>query len=266
MLEKIKKKRKPQGIRGLQIFCCVFLLGYLLFFSTGFILPKHYKNVDTVPIGSKLELGDYTLTLDSWEWAQKDKSFELIFDVKDISLEREADYSFIFRSGDSRYRYKIYRNLGDLLVVRVSGVNSRFTQVNMTVEAGGSSKAVTMDDRSMTRTDRLTERTDAEYRIRAAEGKIEGYQTCINRLAVQQEEKTADIEYAYEKLAALEQSKANQTDRQQEALKADIRTLSGRQAKLQNELEDIMLQKQELESELSQQQALLEQMKGGEIR
>ena len=111
MLERIKKRRKPQGVRGLQIFCCVFLLGYLLFFSTGFILPKHYKDLEIVPIGSQLELGDYTLTLDSWEWAEKDRAFELIFDVKDISLEREADYSLVFRSGDSRYRYKIYRNL-----------------------------------------------------------------------------------------------------------------------------------------------------------
>ena len=118
-LQKLQKSARPQGVRGLQVFCIIFLLGNLIFFSTGLFLPKHYKDVEISPIGTELELGDYTLTLDSWDWAEKDRAFEIIFDVQDLSLDREPEYTFRFRCGDSRYRYTIYRDLGDLLVVRV---------------------------------------------------------------------------------------------------------------------------------------------------
>jgi len=120
MLDSMRQKlqKRPRGVRGLQIFCIIFLLGNLLFFSTGIFMPKHYKDVEIAPIGTELELGEYTLTITSWDWAEKDRAFEIIFEVKDLSLNREPGYTFRFRCGDSHYRYKIYRDLGDLLVVR----------------------------------------------------------------------------------------------------------------------------------------------------
>ena len=89
--------RPYAGVRGLQIFCIIFLLGNLLFFSTGIFMPKHYKDVEIAPIGTELELGEYTLTITSWDWAEKDRAFEIIFEVKDLSLNREPGYTFRFR-------------------------------------------------------------------------------------------------------------------------------------------------------------------------
>ena len=44
MLDSMRQKlqKRPRGVRGLQIFCIIFLLGNLLFFSTGIFMPKHY--------------------------------------------------------------------------------------------------------------------------------------------------------------------------------------------------------------------------------
>lgn len=109
MRQKLQKPARPRGVRGLQIFCIIFLLGNLLFLSTGIFMPKHYKDVEIAPIGTELELGEYTLTIASWDWAEKDRAFEIIFEVKDLSLNREPEYTFRFRCGDSSYRYKIYR-------------------------------------------------------------------------------------------------------------------------------------------------------------
>lgn len=107
MLDSMRQKlqKRPRGVRGLQIFCIIFLLGNLLFFSTGIFMPKHYKDVEIAPIGTELELGEYTLTITSWDWAEKDRAFEIIFEVKDLSLNREPGYTFRFRCGDSHYRY-----------------------------------------------------------------------------------------------------------------------------------------------------------------
>lgn len=261
-LQKLLRPARPQGVRGLQVFCIIFLLGNLIFFSTGLFLPKHYKDVEISPIGAELELGDYTLTLDSWDWAEKDRAFEIIFDVQDLSLDREPEYTFRFRCGDSRYRYKIYRDLGDLLVVQVSGVARSFAQVSMTVSVGGTSKSIYMDDRSMTHVERLTDRSDATYRIRAVEGKITGYQGSIEKLE-QKTEKDADIQLAYDKLETLQASKANKTPQQQEEIDANIRTMADKQSRLQSELEDIVLQQQVLQAQLEQEQQLLLRLQGG---
>ena len=187
MLDSMRQKlqKRPRGVRGLQIFCIIFLLGNLLFFSTGIFMPKHYKDVEIAPIGTELELGEYTLTITSWDWAEKDRAFEIIFEVKDLSLNREPGYTFRFRCGDSHYLYKIYRDLGDLLVVRVSGVSSRFAQVAMTVKAGSASRSIYMDDRTMAHVERLEERSDAAYRIHAVEGKAAGHRLALQQLEQQ---------------------------------------------------------------------------------
>ena len=220
MLDSMRQKlqKRPRGVRGLQIFCIIFLLGNLLFFSTGIFMPKHYKDVEIAPIGTELELGEYTLTITSWDWAEKDRAFEIIFEVKDLSLNREPGYTFRFRCGDSHYRYKIYRDLGDLLVVRVSGVSSRFAQVAMTVKAGSASRSIYMDDRTMAHVERLEERSDAAYRIHAVEGKAAGHRLALQQLEQQTEEKNADLRLAYEKLEALQASKADKTPQQQEEI------------------------------------------------
>lgn len=262
-LQKLQKPPRPQGVRGLQVFCIIFLLGNLIFFSTGLFLPKHYKDVEIVSIGTELELGDYTLTLDSWDWAEKGRAFEIIFDVKDMSLDREPEYAFKFRCGDSRYRYKIYKDLDDLLVVRVSGVARSFAQVSMTVSVGGTSKSIYMDDRSMTHVEYLTDHSNAAYRIRAVEGKIAGYQGSIEKLEQQKTEKDADIQLAYDKLAALQASKASKTPLQQEEIDANIRTMADKQSRLQSELEDIVLQQQALQAQLEQEQQLLLRLQEG---
>ena len=265
MLDSMRQKlqKRPRGVRGLQIFCIIFLLGNLLFFSTGIFMPKHYKDVEIAPIGTELELGEYTLTIASWDWAEKDRAFEIIFEVKDLSLNREPEYTFRFRCGDSHYRYKVYRNLGDLLVVRVSGVSSRFAQVAMTVKAGSASSSIYMDDRTMAHVERLEERSDAAYRIHAGEGKAAGHRLALQQLEQQTEEKNADLRLAYEKLEALQASKADKTPQQQEEIDANLRTMAEKQGRLQNELEDMMLRKQALQAQLEQEEQLLARMQEG---
>jgi chromosome segregation ATPase len=143
-------------------------------------------------------------------------------------------------------------------VVRVSGVSSRFAQVAMTVKAGSASRSIYMDDRTMAHVERLEERSDAAYRIHAVEGKAAGH-----RLALQQLEQQTEEKNAYEKLEALQASKADKTPQQQEEIDANLRTMAEKQGRLQNELEDMMLRKQALQAQLEQEEQLLARMQEG---
>lgn len=153
--------------------------------------------------------------------------------------------------------------VGATLVVRVSGVSSRFAQVAMTVKAGSASRSIYMDDRTMAHVERLEERSDAAYRIHAVEGKAAGHRLALQQLEQQTEEKNADLRLAYEKLEALQASKADKTPQQQEEIDANLRTMAEKQGRLQNELEDMMLRKQALQAQLEQEEQLLARMQEG---
>ena len=111
--------------------------------------------------------------------------------------------------------------------------------------------------------ERLEERSDAAYRIHAVEGKAAGHRLALQHLEQQTEEKNADLRLAYEKLEALQASKANKTPQQQEEIDANLRTMAEKQGRLQNELEDMMLRKQALQAQLEQEEQLLARMQEG---
>ena len=133
----------------------------------------------------------------------------------------------------------------------------------MTVKAGSASRSIYMDDRAMAHVERLEERSDAAYRIHAVEGKAAGHRLALQQLEQQTEEKNADLRLAYEKLEALQASKADKTPQQQEEIDANLRTMAEKQGRLQNELEDMMLRKQALQAQLEQEEQLLARMQEG---
>ena len=82
-------------------------------------------------------------------------------------------------------------------------------------------------------------------------------------MCIRDREKNADLRLAYEKLEALQASKADKTPQQQEEIDANLRTMAEKQGRLQNELEDMMLRKQALQAQLEQEEQLLARMQEG---
>ena len=104
-----------------------------------------------------------------------------------------------------------------------------------------------------------TQRTaSTPWRVR-----LPGHRLALQQLEQQTEEKNADLRLAYEKLEALQASKADKTPQQQEEIDANLRTMAEKQGRLQNELEDMMLRKQALQAQLEQEEQLLARMQEG---
>lgn len=261
-LEK-NKKQQARSNRGLKIFMVIFTIGYLFFFSSRYYMPQVYKSVEIAPIGSVLDLGDYKLTLDSWDYAKEDKAFEILFDVEDTSLNRQPEYTFTCRNGEDLYKSKLYRETNDLLVVRIYKVSPRFAQVSLTVKVGGESKKIYIDDKSMTAVGTLIERSDTEYAVHACQSRIAGQEAAIQELEQQKIEKNADMEYNYSKIEELNKKMVGQSSELQMENKKALNKLAERQTQLQNDLESLMLQQSEMEAQVEIQKTLLVQLQGG---
>lgn len=259
-----EKKQKARSDRGLLIFICIFFLGYAFFFSSKYFLPKVYRHLEIAEIGCVLDLDDYLLTLDAWDYAKSDKAFEVIFDVTDMSLDRNAKYAAVCREGEEIFTAEIYRCSGNMLIVRVYDVPSRWADVSLTIGVGDKSEKICMDDKSVTNVGSLTDRTDDEYAVYACQSKINGYKSTIAKLEKEQQEKNDDILLAYKKLEALEAKKKNQTKDEKQSTNASIEKLAQAQAELQNELDDLTLQIKELKQKVKMQKAVLVKLEGAE--
>ena len=257
-----ERRRKIRSDRGLKIFLVVFVLGYSLFFFSRYFFPKIYKNVAIARYGDVLELGDYTLTLDSWDYAEDDRCFEILFGLQNLSLDREPDISFTCRSGEDICRDTIYRLTDDLLVLRVRDVPRRWAQVSLTVRADDERQKIWMDDRQVHVVDALTDKSDHAYAVYAAQNRIRGYETTLSELAQEKAGIKADIEYTYAKLEQLTAKQASQTTWEQEETADDIRTVASKQTQLQNDLEDLLLQENLLKEKIEGQKLKLQQLGG----
>ena len=64
--EKIKtdEKRRQKSDRNLKIFMCIFLIGYIFFYTSNYTFPKVYKTRELTIAGDSVEFDNLTLTLD----------------------------------------------------------------------------------------------------------------------------------------------------------------------------------------------------------
>ncbi len=255
-----KKRMRAKSDRGLKIFLLVCVLVYTFFFTSKYFFPKVYSKAEITQIGSVIDMGDYKFTLDAWDYAEKDHAFELLLEMEDLSLDRDAEYGFVFRAGDEIYKNELYRTVDNMLVVRAYRIPSRWTNISLTVSAGGEKSVINMDDRTTPHVGQLADRTDSEYKIHALESKISGYEATLAALEKDAAAKTGDIEYSHEKLEELVASKKTQTSVEQEETDQSIEKISAAEAKLQNELEDMMLEEQALKEKIDMQNKLLDEL------
>ena len=256
-------RAKARSDKWLKLLVFLMLAGYAFFFLSRFFFPKIYKAADVTSIGTVVDLGDYTLTLDAWDYAPRQRAFEIVFDMQNLSLDRQPQLSFVCRNGGQIYRSEIYRTTSDLLVVRVRGVSDRWAQVSLTVKTDGANARLRMDDRSVTRVDALAEKTDAEYAIYAAQNKIRAAETELDALAEEGEKLRADITYTNQQLTELVKKEKTQVGSELEQTQDGIRHLGETQGRLQNELEELALREKELQERIESQRRTLEALGGG---
>ena len=91
---KLDKKKKERTDKMLKIAVLVIVLGYVFFFTSNFFFPKIYKNKEVTPIGNEINMEDYVITLDSWDYSKEDRSFELIFEFKNLTTKLKPEMEF----------------------------------------------------------------------------------------------------------------------------------------------------------------------------
>lgn len=259
---KLENKQRDRNDRLLKVFIGIFVIGYLFFFNSNLFMPKVYRYKEVTPIGAVLDLEDYVLTFDTWDYSKKDHSFEIIFDVQNLTLDNDADYKFIVRRGDKIYKTEVYKKMGDMVVVRAKGVPRRWTECMLSVQAGSKSTNIRMNDKEVNRVRSIRDRSNKEYRRYAATRKLDGMRASIKRIRKQMSERDKRLKIAHEKLEDLEKMKNFQTEKEKE-------TTDNQKSKIANEYDNLRaaqdedtIKIEELKAKIKIQEGILEKMKG----
>lgn len=241
---KIKKfiNNRKVGNVSLKAFCFVFILGYIFFFSSNLFFPKIYKNIDTVNIGKIIDMDEYILTLDTWDYSQKDREFEIIFSVQNLSLKENPNYIFSFRADEKVYITKIKKNINDeLLVVSIKNIPRNFTEGILTITVGDKSTYIGMNDKIMNKVDTIKSRKDGNYIYYSKKCKVKGLEEYIKREEVKVRKYDKNINYAMGKLENLNKVKDSQTEKEKEITENNISRLASEVEREKGKLDESMI-------------------------
>lgn len=240
-IKKFASKRKESNV-SLKIFCMVFLIGYIFFFSSNMFFPKVYKNIDTVNIGKIIDMDEYILTLDTWDYSKEDKEFEIIFSVQNLSLKENPNYIFSFRADEKVYITSIKKNInGDLLIVSIKNIPRNFTEGILTITVGDKSTYIGMNDKIMNKVDTIKTRKDSDYIYYSKKCKVKGLEEYIKREEVKVKKYDKNINYAMGKLENLNKVKDSQTEKEREITENNISRLASEVEREKGKLDESMI-------------------------
>ena len=258
----INEKKRQRSDRNLRIFMCIFLIGYIFFYTSNYTFPKVYKTRELTIAGDSVEFDNLTLTLDTWDYSPKDKMFEIVFDVDNLNVTEKTKWNFTCRSGDNILPTEVHRDIeGNILVIRTKKVPSRFTDISLMIRCNGSSSSIYSQDRVMHKVHKISNRSNKDYRIYASKCRIKGYEYKVEKKAVAANKTQQKITLAKKKINALKRDMKYQTADEQEKTTGKIQDIEAEIINLGKDKENYESEKQEYIERIKAQRELLKSLK-----
>lgn len=264
--EKLKneKKKKARNDKILKIFIFIFLAGNIFFFTSNYTFPVLYKNLEVAKIGKQLDLENYTLTLNSWDYCKKENAFEIILTSNNLTLNKDIKYDFLCRDRDKLYSSKLYKKIGkNMIVVRISGVSKRWREISLDCTLGKNTVSLNMNDKKVNRVSSFKNKSEIDYKIHASKSLIWGMNENIKDLQKEVKEIDSKINLAYERLDTLDSQKKNQTDNEKKITDNNKSKLASELEKLKGTLDDKMQEIEEYKHKINIQKDILDKLEEG---
>lgn len=236
--EKIKQLQYRRSDKNLKIFLVIFVIGFAFFFSSRLIFPKVYRGIDVAIPGDVIDMESYIFTLESWDYAEDDRAFEIILSVQNLTLNKHPKYDFTLKVDNDVIETRIYRIIKDeRIVLRAYNVPRRWTEVILSISAGRSNSHIGMNDKEVNKTDKLENLSNKDYEIKARKALMAGLKVKIQNEEREIKKIDAKINYAYDKLVKLDKEMENQTEAEKEKTKASKSQIANEMERLKGELD-----------------------------
>lgn len=262
MIKRDQKQKKRSDFL-LKAFLAIFVTGYAFFFASPYIMPKVYHFDEITNIGQSISMDNYILTIDSWDFAKEDKTFEVILDIENLTLNKKPDIDLLCREGDKVYASEIYKDIGKgKIVVRIENVNRRWIEVIFSITIDDKTVNLYMNDKTVNTVSKLKKRSNQEYSIYAAESQIKGMKTLIEDIRKEQQETDKKMNDGYKKLEELQEKKEKeQTAENKSLIESNISKISTELENLKAKQDESFLEIENYEAKIAAKEKELETLK-----
>lgn len=222
IIKRSNDKLKREQNKLLIGFAVVFFVGYVFFFTSNIWMPRSYEDVRVTKIGSVVEANDRKVTLISWSFCEEQHLMEVVLDISNASIDGIEKYNFTaFDRNEGMCEVTKVIDTPNFVVLQIRKVPSRWTELSLRLDADSSlANQATADfttmrfytsKRVVDRVDDITVKSEKEYRLKACELKIKGFNDDINNALEEIKELDSVIAQADERIVALNQEREFQT-------------------------------------------------------
>lgn len=222
IIKRSNDKLKREQNKLLIGFAVVFFVGYVFFFTSNIWMPRSYEDVRVTKIGSVVEANDRKVTLISWSFCEEQHLMEVVLDISNASIDGIEKYNFTaFDRNEGMCEVTKVIDTPNFVVLQIRKVPSRWTELSLRLDADSSlANQATADfttmrfytsKRVVDRVDDITVKSEKEYRLKACELKIKGFNDDINNALEEIKELDSVIAQADERIVALNQEIEFQT-------------------------------------------------------
>lgn len=235
--DKFEEKIKYKKSYKYYIFTCIFFVGYLFFFSSGYIFDVNRERKST-EIGVENKLTNSKITIISEQYNKNTGLLQVNLKVEktNILFGNDILVSAIERADLNKNLDVKTIRLDDSQYVLLINVPKKWTNVAIEIKEDGiensSQTKLFIDEKLCYRNDELVELTKEEYLIQNVDTEIEGINLEIENYKKEIEENNNKIVKTEEEIKILEEnikyeveSEALETNQKIETLKGNIKNL-----------------------------------------
>lgn len=127
--------KKKRGTLMFPIFLCVFVGGYLFFFTSNFWMPNHGSAKRETSLGTEITWNDRKVKVLRWEYSEEQKMMEVELSISNDKFDRVNTYKFSAKTSDGKIlSVDPVIEDADWVIVRIKDVPKRFSEISLRME------------------------------------------------------------------------------------------------------------------------------------
>jgi|GEM_PF-743796 len=266
-----EEKLKKSSNRFLVRFLIIFIVGYSLFFTSRFWLPKTYEGVSVTPIGTTISANERNITIDSWQYSKDQEMMEVILEIENLSIDGIKEYKYQAFDKDKEYKVEKVRGGDGFYVLRIYKVKSSWTELALRIDIRADDKSKNGDfekikiytnDKIVNKVSKLPLKTLKEYK---EESYTQQIKTLEKRMAKNRRKKGKyedSIKTANEKIKELEGKAKYQTKKEQTETAENIGTINQEKKNLEEKVTELEGEYKELQEKIKFIRESLDELNG----
>lgn len=262
----LKLKEKAQSNRNtiLIIFVCIYVFGYLFFFTSNLWFPGSEDLVAASILGKEYGWNDRTIQIESWNYAATTHEMEIIFSVTNNKyVSDQIEYEIL----DKKYGYMddvdIVCQNEELVVLHVSNINKNWQEISLRIKSSNpdvSTMRLYTNKDSVNQVSEMPQKTEQEYIAEHMQFKIGLYNDQIEDYNQSIADNEKQIQQCQDDISDLQKEKTYQTEEEQQQTdsiisqaKSKISDLESENASMQSQIEELKNRIEKLQEKLQSQ-------------